>query len=265
MKQVLVDSHAHLCDEAFDTDRDEVIARATQAGLAAIVDVGFDLESSKRAAALAGQRGEVYAAVGVHPHDASNVPEDYLDQLAGLAKNPRVVALGEMGLDFHYNLSPRDRQREVFGEQLELARELGLPVIIHDREAHGEILEILRSRRRGQYRGVLHCFSGSLEMARECLEMGFFLSLAGPVTFKNAHRLLQIAEELPLERLLVETDCPYLTPEPYRGKRNEPASVALVAAKIAEIKGLPVDEVARITADNAAALFGWDRRSKAAR
>ncbi len=257
MKQVLVDSHAHLCDEAFDPDRDEVIDRAAGAGLTTIMDVGYDLDSSGRAAALAGRRQEVQAAVGISPHDAAKASGDYLDQLAELAKNPRVVAIGEIGLDFYYDLSPRDRQREVFHDQLELADQLGLPVIIHDRDAHGEILDILRSRRGTEYpAGVLHCFSGSLEMARECIKMGFFLSVAGPVTFHNARRLAQTVAELPLERLLVETDCPYLTPVPYRGKRNEPANVALVAAKIAEIKGLPADEVARITAENAAALFG---------
>ncbi|MCL4517297.1 MAG: TatD family hydrolase [Firmicutes bacterium] len=253
---MLVDSHAHLCDEAFDQDRDEVIDRAVGAGITAIMDVGYDLDSSGRAAVLAGRRQEVHAAVGISPHDAAKAPGDYLDQLAGLAKNQRVVAIGEIGLDFYYD-EPRDRQREVFQDQLELADKLGLPVIIHDRDAHGEILDLLRSRRRTEYpAGVLHCFSGSLEMARECIKMGFFLSVAGPVTFHNARRLAQTVAELPLERLLVETDCPYLTPVPYRGKRNEPANVALVAARIAEIKGLPVDKVARITTENAAALFG---------
>ena len=250
----LTDTHAHLDFPQFDDDREEVIARALAAGVGIIINVGADLASSRRAVALAEAHPQIYAAVGVHPHDAKTLTEEVLTELRELARHPQVVAIGEIGLDFYRDLSPRDVQRQAFERQLALARELDKPVIIHDREAHAEVMDTLR-RWQG-LRGVLHCFSGSLEMARRAVELGFYISIAGPVTFKNARRLPEIVRQLPLERLLIETDCPYLAPHPHRGERNEPAYVRLVAEAVAEIKGLPLEEVARVTTANTQTLFG---------
>jgi len=251
----LTDTHAHLDFPQFDGDREEVIERALAAGVRRIINVGADLASSRRAVALAEAHPPIYAAVGVHPHDAKTLTDEALAELLGLARHPKVVAIGEIGLDFYRDLSPREAQRQAFERQLALARELGLPVIVHDRNAHAEVMDVLR--RRG-LRGVLHCFSGDLEMARQAIEMGFYISVAGPATFKNAKRLPEIVRQLPLERLLIETDCPYLAPHPHRGRRNEPAYVRLVAEAVADIKGLPLEEVARVTTANARALFGLE-------
>jgi TatD DNase family protein len=253
----LIDTHTHLDFPQFDDDRERVIERAANAGVRAIVDVGTDLASSQAAVALAEAYSQVYAAVGVHPHDAKTLTEEMLEELRALASHPKVVAVGEIGLDFYRDLSPRDKQRRAFQQQLALAREIGKPVIIHDREAHTEVMDILRHWVEGSHKsvGVLHCFSGDLVMAQEAIELGFYISIAGPVTFKNARRLRELVRQLPLEKLLVETDCPYLTPQPHRGKRNEPAYVKLVAQEVARIKELSLEEVARITSDNAQALF----------
>jgi len=251
----LTDTHAHLDFPQFDGDREEVIERALAAGVRRIINVGADLASSRRAVALAEAHPPIYAAVGVHPHDAKTLTDEALAELLGLARHPKVVAIGEIGLDFYRDLSPREAQRQAFERQLALARELGLPVIVHDRNAHAEVMDVLR--RRG-LRGVLHCFSGDPEMARQAIEMGFYISVAGPATFKNAKRLPEIVRQLPLERLLIETDCPYLAPHPHRGRRNEPAYVRLVAEAVADIKGLPLEEVARVTTANARALFGLE-------
>ncbi|MEA3460062.1 MAG: TatD family hydrolase [Chloroflexota bacterium] len=252
----LIDTHVHLDFPQFEGDREEVIERALAAGVWRIINVGTDLASSRRAVALAEAHPQIYAAVGVHPHDAKTLTDKALTELRELARHPRVVAIGEIGLDFYRDLSPRDIQREALEQQLALAQELGKPVVIHDREAHAEVMEILR-RRQG-LRGVLHCFSGSLEMAREAIELGFHISVAGPVTFENARRLLEIVRQLPLERLLIETDCPYLAPHPHRGRRNEPAYVRLVAQRIATLKEVPLETVAHTTTDNARALFGLE-------
>lgn len=252
---VLVDTHAHLVDEAYNRDRKEVIERARAGGVVQIVNVGFDLDSSRNSVALAREYDFLYAAVGVHPHDAARVPAGYLDELGKLARDQKVVAIGETGLDYYRNLSPRPEQRRVFREQLALARELELPVIIHDRDAHGEVLEIFRQDGLGPAGGVLHCFSGSWEMARECLRMGFYISLAGVVTYPKSTRLQSIAVNLPLERLLVETDCPYLSPEPRRGKRNEPVYVRYVLERIAQLRKMAAAELALLTAQNARRLF----------
>ena len=230
-----------------------------------MVDVGTDLASSHTAVALAESYPQIYAAVGVHPHDAKTLTGDVLEELRALALHPQVVAIGEIGLDFYRDLSPRDKQRHAFKQQLALAAEIGKPVIIHDRDAHSEVMAILRrwacperSRRvEGNQKpvGVLHCFSGDLAMAQEAIELGFYISIAGPVTFKNARRLRELVRQLPLEKLLVETDCPYLSPHPCRGKRNEPAYVKLVAQEVARIKKVSLEAVAHITSDNAQALF----------
>jgi TatD DNase family protein len=260
----LTDTHTHLDFPQFDDDRERVIERASTAGVKAIINVGTDLASSQAVVALAEAYPQIYAAIGVHPHDARTLTEEVLEELRALASRPRVVAIGEIGLDFYRDLSPRDKQCQAFEQQLALAREVGKPVVIHDREAHKEVMAILRRWVESSHKpsaishkpvGVLHCFSGDLAMAQEAIELGFYISVAGPVTFKNARRLCELVRQLPLKRLLVETDCPYLTPHPHRGKRNEPAYVKFVAQEVARVKGLSLEEVARITSDNAQALF----------
>jgi TatD DNase family protein len=252
-----IDTHAHLEMEAFDGDREAVLVRAAEAGLTAIVTVGTTLPDCEKAVALTRRYKPVYAAVGIHPHEVKAIDAATYDALRVLARQEKVVAIGEIGLDFYYDLSPREVQLRRFQEQIGLAEELDLPVIIHDREAHPEILEILRSRK-GRLRGVLHCFSGDWAMACECLDLGFHLSVAGPVTYKKADQLRAVAREMPLERLLIETDAPYLAPQPYRGKRNEPAYVMETARYIAGMRGLPIDELEGQTAANARRLFGID-------
>jgi len=252
-----IDTHAHLEMEAFDGDREAVLARAAEAGLTAIVTVGTTLPDCEKAVALTRLYKPVYAAVGIHPHEVKDIDAATYDALRVLAQQEKVVAIGEIGLDFFYDLSPREVQLRRFQEQLNLAEELDLPVIIHDREAHPEILEILRSRK-GSLRGVLHCFSGNWAMACECLDLGFHLSVAGPVTYRKADQLRAVAREVPLGRLLIETDAPYLAPQPYRGKRNEPAYVMETARYLAGIRGIPVDELEQQTTANARRLFGID-------
>ncbi len=267
----LIDTHAHLDFPNFDADRAAVVERARAAGVMAIVNVGADLASSRRAVGLAEQYRTIYAAVGIHPHDAKKLDGAALAELRDLAQHPKVVAIGEIGLDFYRDLSPREAQRRAFRAQLAWAAKLAKPVIIHDRDAHGEILEILadwatglgdsplagaRDGSAGRL-GVLHTFSGDLEMAERAIELGFYISVSGPVTYKNARQLPDIVQALPLDRLLVETDCPFLAPYPHRGKRNEPAYVRLVAERVAELKGIPVDELAMATTANAQHLFKW--------
>ena len=251
---MLVDSHAHIDDERFDADRDEVVARALASGVSLILNVGADMGSSARSVALAEKYPGIYAAVGMHPHDAKDMRETDYTQLEQWTKHPRVVAIGEIGLDYHYDLSPRPVQKEVFLRQLELARKTGKPFIIHEREAHADTLEIIRSAARG-LKGVFHCFSGSVETAREYLKMGFYISVAGPVTFSKSGKTKEVAKFVPLDRLLVETDSPYLTPQPHRGHRNEPAYVRLVAEEIASLRNLPLEEVAAATTANVRRLF----------
>ena len=261
---VLIDTHAHLDFSQFDADRQEVITRAQEAGVELIVNAGAGLEASQAGVALAETYPQVYAAVGVHPHEAKTLNDDVLEELRALAQHPKVVAIGEIGLDYYRDRSPRPVQRQAFQQQLALARELGKPIIVHDREAHDDVMNMLRQWVREGYQpyaisnqpvGVMHCFSGDLAMAREVIEMGFYISIPGPVTFINARRLPELVRALPLERLLIETDCPYLTPHPHRGKRNEPAYVRLVAEAIAQTRGIPLEHVARITTANARALF----------
>lgn len=249
------DSHAHLDDERFDKDRDNVIKRAKQNKIQYILNPGADLNTSIRAVNLAEKYPMIYAAVGVHPHNVKDMDEDTIEILKALSNREKVVAIGEIGLDFHYNHSPRDDQRKWFRKQIELAKEVNLPIIIHDREAHGEIFNILKGYDVANSGCVMHCYSGSVEMAREYVKMGVYISLAGPVTFKNARKAYEVAKEIPLEWLLIETDSPYLTPTPYRGKRNEPAYVRYVAQKIAEAKEISVEEVAHQTTLNTKKLF----------
>ena len=255
---MLIDTHAHLTDKAFNRDLEDCLKRAASQGVAAIINVGFTLYHGRKAVALARAYPELYATVGIHPHDAAEVPADYLEGLRKLAADPKVVAIGELGLDFYRNLSPPPLQEKVFREQLGLAREVGLPVVIHDRDAHRRVLQILQEEGLGERGGVMHCFSGDLSFARECLAAGLYISIAGPVTYRKAEDLQQVAAACPRERLLLETDCPYLTPHPFRGKRNEPAHVALVCRQVALLRGEPQEEVARYTSENAIRFFGLD-------
>lgn len=253
---ILVDTHAHIDIKEFDRDREDVIQRAAENGVAVIINASFDIESSGRSVALAGRHKGVYAIVGIHPHDAGEAPQGYLDRLAEMARDLKVVALGEMGLDYYRNLSPREIQKRVFREQLGLAREMEIPVVIHDRDAHGDMMDIIKKDGVPRKGGVMHCYSGSWEMARDCMKKGFYISIAGPVTYPNAARLKDIAARLPLDRILVETDCPYLSPQIFRGKRNEPAYVRHVAGEIAMLRGLSGEEFARAASSNAARIFG---------
>lgn len=253
---MLFDTHAHLDDERFDEDRDEVITQCRNDGVELILNAGSNMETSVKAIALADRYDFIYAAVGVHPHDASEMDEGTAGVLAALAENKKVRAIGEIGLDYHYDLSPRDVQKRRFEEQIDLARQLKLPIIVHDREAHGDVMDIFRKTRIQEVGGVLHSFSGSKEMALECLRLGLYLSISGPVTFSNAKKTVEAVKEIPLDMLLIETDSPYLTPVPNRGKRNYPGYVRLVAEKIAEIKGVPFEEVAQKTMENGKRLFG---------
>jgi TatD DNase family protein len=258
----LIDTHAHLDFSRFDNDRPAAIERAQAAGVAAIVNVGTDLLSSRRAVALSEQYRDVYAAVGMHPHDAKKLDGGALAELRALAQQPKVVAVGEIGLDFYRDLSPRAVQRRAFQAQLAWAAKMGKPVIVHDRDAHYEIIEMLTNWATGLRgsplagrMGVLHTFSGDLGMAEKAIDLGFYVSFSGPVTYKGADQLASVAKALPLDRILVETDCPFLTPHPHRGKRNEPAYVRLVAESIAALRGMPFDELARATTANAQRLF----------
>ena len=251
---MLADSHAHIDDERFDADRDEVVARALAAGVSLIVNIGADMASSARSVALAEKYPGIYAAVGMHPHDSQDMKENDYRQLEQWANHPKVVAIGEIGLDYHYDLSPRSVQKEVFLRQLDLARKTGKPFIIHEREAHADMLDIIRNAARG-LNGVFHCFSGSVETAREYLKMGFYISVAGPVTFSKSLKTKEVAKAIPLDRLLVETDSPYLTPQPFRRKRNEPAHVRLVAEEIANLRDISLAELAEATTANVRRLF----------
>ena len=252
---MFIDSHAHLEMKAFDRDRDKVITRAKEASVDYIVTVGTTLDDCRKAISLANKYESIYAVVGIHPHEVKNINNYTYESLKELANNNKVVAYGEIGLDFFRNLSPRDVQIKRFGEQLELASEIGLPVVIHDREAHRETLNILKEWK-GNRRGIIHCFSGDYEMAKKCLDMGFYISIPGTITFKKSEKLREIVGKIPIENLLVETDSPYLTPHPKRGKRNEPANVIFTARKVAEIKCLPLEEVGRITSENTKDVFG---------
>lgn len=261
---MLIDSHCHIDGPEYDADRQEVITRAREAGVKTMLNVGTGdphTDVFNRAVDLAEQQEGVYAALGVHPHDAKTFDDEAERRLTNLARQSRrVIAWGEIGLDYHYDHSPRDIQREVFRRQLRLARELALPVVIHSREADDDTITILGEELPGdanyrEHAGVLHCFGGSLTMAREAIELGFYISFAGNLTFKKADDLRDTARQLPLDRLLVETDCPYLTPVPFRGRRNEPARVVETARCLAELHGKEFPEVGRITSENFVELF----------
>jgi TatD DNase family protein len=251
---MFIDTHAHLELEDFDDDRADVVARAADAGIDYIITVGTTLADCRKAIGLAHRYPSIYAAIGIHPHEAKGVDEETFDQMKIMARDEKVVAWGEIGLDFYRNRSPKEIQIRRFQEQLDMAAEVGLPFIIHDREAHGETLAMLKGWK-GKRKGVIHCFSGDVAMAQTCLDMGFYISIAGPVTYPKSERLQEVVREVPLERLLLETDAPFLTPHPHRGKRNESAYVVHTARQVAAIKKIPIEEVGRITSGNAKTLF----------
>lgn len=255
---MLFDTHVHLNDSQYNEDLEEVIHNAREAGVSNMVVVGFDRPTITKAIQLVEKYDFLYASVGWHPVDAIDMTDQDLLWIEELTKHAKVVALGEMGLDYHWDKSPKEVQKEVFRKQIRLAKKVKLPIIIHNREATQDIVDILREEDAKEIGGIMHCFSGSPEIAKECIDMNFYISLGGPVTFKNAKKPKEVALEIPLNRLLIETDCPYLAPHPYRGKRNEPAFVKLVAQQIAEIKEVSLEEVANQTRINAKRLFGID-------
>jgi len=251
---MLVDTHAHLQWNSFDIDREKVLIRAREAHVNCIVNIGFDVDGSIKGVKLAEQHEGLYAAVGIHPHNAIQLDQNVLNKLRELSENPKVVAIGEIGLDYYRNLSAREAQKKAFEAQLLLAEELELPVAVHDREAHRDVLEII-SRFRGKIKGIMHCFSGSKEMAEQCIRSGFLVSFAGNVTYPNAHKLHEIAKWIDLRKTLIETDSPWLAPQDVRGKRNEPSFLPLTAKKIASLKGIRLDDLAAATTKNAEAIF----------
>lgn len=250
----MIDTHAHLQWPDFDRDREFVIERASAAGVQEILGVGYDLKASCEAVQIANNHDGVYAVVGIHPHNAKTVNSEALDSLRRLTQERKVVAVGEIGLDYYRDLSPRTLQKQAFEQQMHLARELQLPVVIHDREAHADVFEVLR-KHKNEIFGVLHCFSGSLQMAEDAIKLGYLISVAGPVTFPNARSLHQVAKQLPLESIVLETDCPWLAPQSKRGKRNETAFIIETARKVAELRGLSLDELMKATSQNAKRLF----------
>jgi TatD DNase family protein len=251
---MLIDTHAHLQWTNFDADRERVITRARKADVKYIVNIGFDLNSSMEAIELAEKHEGLYTTVGIHPHNASQLNENVLEELRKLSENSKTVAIGEIGLDYYRNLSPLEAQRKAFEAQLRLAEEMELPAVIHDREAHADTLEML-SKFRGKIEGIMHCFSGSREMAEQFINSGFLISFAGPVTFPNAHKLHEVAKCTALNRILLETDSPWLAPQEVRGKRNEPSFLPFIAKKIARLKGTSMDELAEATSKNARRIF----------
>lgn len=254
----LIDTHMHLHTADFGADRADVLARAGEAGVARMVEIGYDLPSSRAVVRLAESDPRIFAAVGIQPHYAAQADAGWLAELRSLAAHPKVAALGEIGLDYYHDRAPHDQQERLFREQLALARELGLPVVIHSREAQADTVRILSDAARGQP-GIMHSFSGDWAYAEQCLDVGFALSFSGPVTFKKAAELHEVARRAPLDRILTETDSPYLSPHPLRGRRNEPANVRFVAAQLAALRELPLERLAEAVWQNAHALFRFDR------
>ncbi|MDP4093777.1 MAG: TatD family hydrolase [Bacillota bacterium] len=253
---MLFDSHAHYDDEKFDADRYEVIEKLHNEGVGYVVNAASNLPSAIDCITLAQRYDFVYAAIGIHPQDVSNINENTLATVSDFAGHERVVAIGEIGLDYYYENSPRDVQQYWFSRQISMARDLKLPVVIHDRDAHEDTLKIIKQEKAGETGGVLHCFSGSVEMALELIENNFYISFGGTVTFKNARKSIEVVKAIPEDRLLLETDSPYLAPEPFRGKRNYSGYLKYIAQKVADIKGVSYERIAQITTENAKKLFG---------
>jgi TatD DNase family protein len=252
-RSMLIDTHAHLQLPHFKTDIEKVLGRARKVGVECIVNVGFDLEGTRQAIELAKTHEGLYATVGIHPHNATELNDKVLETLRNLSRDTKVVAIGEIGLDYYRNLSPKHVQRKAFETQMELAEKLELPVVIHNRDAHADIIEVVS--RFSKMKGIMHCFSGSSELAKQCMRLGFFISFAGPVTYQKSQRLQDIASWIELERVLVETDCPWLSPEEVRGKRNEPANLVYTVRKIARLRGVSFHTVAEATTVNARKLL----------
>ena len=251
---MLFDTHAHMDDRAFDTDREELLSSLPQQGLGLVMNPGCSLESSRNASLLSRKYDYIYAAVGSHPDAADEVNEAVLEEYRVLCKqNPKIKAIGEIGLDYHYEDIPREIQQKAFRAQMELARELGLPVIVHEREAHEDGMKIVEEF--PEVTGVFHCYSGSAEMAKELVKRGWYIGFTGVLTFKNARKAVEVARTIPLERIVLETDCPYMSPEPFRGKRNDPGRLYRMAEKLAEIRGLSVEEIHTITVENGKRLY----------
>ena len=248
----IFDSHAHYTDKAFNDDRQDLLGSLKESGICGVINCGADLDSSKESLMLAEAYDFIYFACGIHPEEVENLPENYIEILRDLAKHPKCVAIGEIGLDYYWRQDTKEKQKEVFENQILLAKELDLPIIVHDREAHANTLEILKKH---NPKGVLHCFSGSVETAKEILKLGMYIGFGGALTFKNARKAVEVAEMLPLDRLLLETDCPYMAPVPMRGKRNDSSLIPYVAEKMAEIKGVTPQDVIDITTENTYRLF----------
>ena len=248
----IFDSHAHYTDKAFNEDREIMLGSLKESGVCGIINCGADIESSVSSVDLASKYDYIYAACGIHPEEADKTPENYIDILRDLAKNEKCVAIGEIGLDYYWRQDTKDLQKELFEKQILLSKELDLPIIVHDREAHGDTMEILKKHRP---KGVLHCFSGSPETAAEVLKLGMYIGLGGALTFKNARKAVEVAQMLPLDRLLLETDCPYMAPVPMRGKRNNSGYIPFIAEKVAEIKGIDPQSVLDVTMENTKRLF----------
>ena len=252
MYRNIFDSHAHYTDKAFNDDRENMLGSLRESGICGVINCGADIESSVFSVELANKYDYIYAACGIHPEEADKIPENYIEILKNLARNEKCVAIGEIGLDYYWRQDTKEKQKELFENQILLSKELGLPIIVHDREAHGDTLEILKKHKP---KGVLHCFSGSPETAEEILKLGMYIGLGGALTFKNARKAVEVAEMLPLDRLLLETDCPYMAPVPFRGKRNYSGYIPYIAEKVAEIKGIDPQTVLDITSENAKKLF----------
>ncbi|MFZ5985599.1 MAG: TatD family hydrolase [Bacillota bacterium] len=253
---MLFDSHAHYDDEKFKDDKYDVINKAYESGVTYILNASSNIASSVETISLTQEFEFIYAAVGIHPHYVSDINDNSMVTIADFAKNEKVVAIGEIGLDYYYDNSPRELQRYWFAKQISLAQRLNLPIIVHDRDAHEDVMNIIKYEGADSVGGVFHCFSGSVEMAKEVLDNNFYISVGGALTFKNARKLIDVVKYVPIDRLLIETDCPYLTPEPYRGQRNDSSFVRLVAEKVAQIKELELQVVAEATMNNAKKLFG---------
>ena len=254
---MLFDTHAHLDDRAFDCDREELLAGLAARGTSMVMNPGCSLDSSKNAVALANRYPWIYAAVGSHPDVADEVNEKVLEQYRLLvAQNPKVKAIGEIGIDYHYEDIPRELQLKAFRMQMELAKELNLPVIVHEREAHEDGMKVVKEF--PEVKGVFHCYSGSAEMARQLVNLGWYIGFTGVLTFKNARKAIETAESIPLERIVLETDCPYMAPVPHRGKRNDPGYLCYMAQKLAEIRGVSLEEIQHITTENGKRLYRTD-------
>lgn len=248
----IFDTHAHYDDDRFSEDLHDVLAELPSAGIYRVVNCATDIASCEKCADMSQSYDYIYFAAGIHPHEAEDAPDDYIDILKEYCKNRKCVAIGEIGLDYHYEFSPKDRQKDVFEKQLLLAKDLDLPVIIHDREAHEDTLNLLKIYRP---KGIVHCFSGSVEMAREIVNIGMSIGLGGAVTFKNAKKPVEVAKYVPLEKLVLETDCPYMTPVPFRGKRNDSSLIKYTAEFISELKGISTQELIDITTKNSIDIF----------